>query len=214
MSDVRRELGRGVHDARRAGALAGVPERTLHHWASTGFYLPSVSPEPRARLWSWLDLLALRTIDWVRKEKEDLPRTGIRKIREALDRLDELGIPREQLHEVVVVSRAGDLYFDFPETLIRADSTGRTALAPVLQPIKPYGSGPGVMIPRPRLRIIPGKLLGEPHLVDTRITSATIDALHRDGYGQPEIEEMYPGTTVAALADAVDPEQSLEKKAA
>src|SRR5438132_441154 len=112
MTEARGELGRGVYDARRAAALAGIPERTLHYWAHTSFYLPSVSPEPRVRLWSWLDLVALRTIDWLRTEKEHLPRTSIAKIREALERLDHHGIPRERLHEFVVVSRGGDIFFD------------------------------------------------------------------------------------------------------
>jgi hypothetical protein len=43
-------LGRGVYDADRAAALAGVPKSTLHYWARKGYYLPSIAPEPRTRL--------------------------------------------------------------------------------------------------------------------------------------------------------------------
>src|SRR5688572_30799038 len=36
--------------------------------------------------------------------------------------------------------------------------------------VSPYlGQGPDLLDPRPLLRIIPGKLHGEPHVVDTRI---------------------------------------------
>lgn len=66
------EPGRGVYDAARAAALAGVPKTTLHYWARTGLYPPSISPGPRVRLWSWADLLALRAIDWLRRKE----RTG------------------------------------------------------------------------------------------------------------------------------------------
>jgi DNA-binding transcriptional MerR regulator/uncharacterized protein (DUF433 family) len=214
MTDGYSELGRGVYDARRAAALSGIPWRTLHYWAQTGFYLPSVSPEPNVRLWSWLDLLALRTIDWLRKEKDSLPRTSIRKIRDALEQLNYHGISREYLHQFVVVSRGGDIFFDLPAMLVRADSGGQTGLTDVLQPIKPYRTGPDLIKPRPLLRIIPGKLVGEPHVVDTRISSTAIYALYRDGYELEHIQQMYAIRLRSALTEAIDLEQSLENKAA
>ena len=63
--DVRQlmEPGRGVYDTRRAAALSGVPISTLHYWARTRLYTPSISPGPRTHLWSWADLLVLRAID-------------------------------------------------------------------------------------------------------------------------------------------------------
>ncbi len=40
-------LGRGVYDADRAAALAGVPKPTLYYWARKKLYVPSIAPEPR-----------------------------------------------------------------------------------------------------------------------------------------------------------------------
>lgn len=37
--------------------------------------------------------------------------------------------------------------------------------------------GPDLTVPRPRLRIIPGKLAGAPHVVDTRIETQALAAL-------------------------------------
>ncbi len=82
---VGQDLGRGCYDAWRASALAGVPKRTLHYWAQTGFYCPSISPEPRVRLWSLLDLLALRAIDWLRKGQDDVGKANVKRIRQALE---------------------------------------------------------------------------------------------------------------------------------
>ncbi len=61
---------RGAYTAERAAALSGVPKSTVHYWARQGILVPSVSPV-RVRLWSYSDLLALRTIYWLRQTKQD-----------------------------------------------------------------------------------------------------------------------------------------------
>jgi DNA-binding transcriptional MerR regulator/uncharacterized protein (DUF433 family) len=211
------ELGRGAYDARRAAALAGVPQSTLHYWARKEIYRPSVSPEPRVRLWSWLDLLALRTIDWLRATKgpDEPRRVSIRKIREALGALDRQGIPRERLQDFIVVSRAGELFIELARDLtVRADASGQVTFDEILQPVKPYGRGPDLVVPRPRLRIIPGKLHGEPHILDTRIPSAAVYALIEDGYAMADIQRVYPDAAPEALFEAIDLERSLNERAA
>src|SRR5437588_5775058 len=94
------EALRGVYNAWRTAALAGVPRRTLNYWAERGIYRPSISPEPRTRLWSWYDLLALRLIDWLRRPGNDdgLPRVSIARIRGALDDLEHRSLPFTDLH--------------------------------------------------------------------------------------------------------------------
>ncbi len=204
-------LHRGVYDARRAAALAGVPRTTLHYWARKEIYIPSVSPDPRTRLWSWLDLLALRAIDWFRKQKgpAEPTRVSIRRLREAIKELEKLNIPRSRLHDFLAVSDSGLLCIELPGLTFRADP-GRQILArEVLNVTKPYGSGPDLLVPRPQLRILPGKLHGEPHLLDTRISSATVFLLFKDGYQIERIQAMYPDATLEALRDAIDLEQSL-----
>src|SRR5689334_9202503 len=116
---------RGIYRARRAAALAGVPLRTLHHWAHDKTYSPSVSPDPRDYLWSWGDLLALRAMDWLRRKKDDpiLPRVSMRKIREALAELERDGLPRHKLRELAV-SADGRLFFHEPDgPTVRADAS-------------------------------------------------------------------------------------------
>src|SRR5437588_11960626 len=96
----RTDLWRGVYDARRAAALSGVPQRTLSHWATTGLYKPSISPEPRTRFWSWLDPLALRTMTGWASHTHD---TGFRRapivsIRRAPEQLEGHSLSRADLH--------------------------------------------------------------------------------------------------------------------
>jgi DNA-binding transcriptional MerR regulator/uncharacterized protein (DUF433 family) len=209
------EPGRGVYDANRAAALAGVPRSTLHYWAREGIYRPSIGPGPRVRFWSWSDLLALRTIDWFRREKGvgDPPKVSMHRIRKMLAELDHKGITRDRLHEVVVVSQAGDLFLELPGApLTRATPDRQTAMRDVLLPVRPYHGAPDLLEPRPLLRIIPGKLHGEPHLVDTRISSLTVYALHVAGYTLAQIRTMYPEAPADGLDQAIDLERSLEAR--
>jgi len=214
-ASAKSDLWRGVYDARRAAALSGVPERTLTRWAASGLFSPSISPEPRTRFWSWYDLLALRTIDWLRKPPEDegLRRVTIPRIRQALEDLDARGVSRTRLHNAVVRTVSGELFFEIDDDLVRADRSRQGAMPGVLPVVRQYKRGPDLLEPRPLLRIIPGKLHGEPHLLDTRIPTAAIFALHRQGFSIAEISTMYPDADSKALGQAVELEDTLNPAA-
>lgn len=212
---------RGVYTTKRAAALAGIPRTTLDYWVRTGLLRPSIQPMPRPRLWSWLDLLALRAIDWLRSQKSpgEPPKVTIHRVRRALGTIDELGKDRAQLRQLLLVDSGGELFLRVgPELHARFGPGMQLAMPRMLHLVEPYrgeqASGPNLLIPRPRLRIIPGKLHGEPHVQDTRIQSATLYALDRDGYTRPQILRMYPDVTPEDLADAIDLESSLEQAAA
>jgi len=211
----RTDLWRGVYDARRAAALSGVPQRTLSHWATTGLYKPSISPEPRTRFWSWLDLLALRTIDWLRKPHHDegLRRVPIASIRRALEELEARGLSRVDLHNLAIRSSEGELFFEAGTNLVRADTSCQGAMPGVLKVVRPYQFGPDLLEPRPLLRIIPCRLHGEPHLLDTRIPSSAIYELDRQGFSLAQIQAMYPEVDAEAMRQAIDLEASLRRAA-
>jgi uncharacterized protein (DUF433 family) len=63
--------------------------------------------------------------------------------------------------------------------------------------------------PRPRLRIVPGKVAGEPHLVGSRLTTRTVAALAARGFSAEQIAALYMHEDPAALAEAVELERSL-----
>jgi uncharacterized protein (DUF433 family)/DNA-binding transcriptional MerR regulator len=205
-----------VYTARRAAALAGVPVSTLHYWARTGIYVPSISPAPRVRLWSWADLLALRAIDFFHRAKDpgEPKKVSIRRIREALSEIERRGLSREELSRLVALSRGGELFIRVGDEAVRADASAQSAMPDMLALVRPYGWGPDLLEPRPRLRIIPGKLHGEPHLLDTRIPSATIYALRTSGYTVEQILDFYPEARVDAVEEAIDLEDSLATRAA
>jgi uncharacterized protein (DUF433 family)/DNA-binding transcriptional MerR regulator len=207
----RLEPDRGVYNARRAAALSGVPQSTLHYWARAGIYLPSIAEGPRDRLWSWGDLLALRALDWFRRMKglEGLPRVSMQHIRRALREIDSVGLSRDQLGQIVAESRNGSLFLKLDGAAVRAVPGRQAALPDTLEVVQPYNNAPHLLEPRPLLRIRPGKLHGEPHVLRTRVPTATLFHLQQMGYGLEEIRAMYPVASPEALAQALEFEQSL-----
>lgn len=59
----RRPVGRYTYE--RASHLAGVPQRTLHHWAREGIFVPDFD-HARPKQWSYRDLVLVRLFVWLR----------------------------------------------------------------------------------------------------------------------------------------------------
>jgi DNA-binding transcriptional MerR regulator len=102
--------GAGAYTADRAAALSGVPKSTIHYWARKGYLVPSVSAE-RVKLWSYTDLLALRTIYWLRQPKrthegQEIPASTMPAVRRALQALQalDLGVQIAALYPSVALS--------------------------------------------------------------------------------------------------------------
>lgn len=209
----------GAYDAERAAALSGVPLSTVYYWARRDILVPSVSAS-KVQLWSYADLMALRTIYWLRQRKTDeagaaVPPTSMKAIRKALRRLrsldeevshpDQTSIWVDDDGAILVRGPAG------PETL-----DGQTLVATTINLIAPFTTreglrGPDLARPRPGLRIVPGRLSGAPHVVDTRLESRALAALARDGLDLEAIHRLYPFVSVEQIGDAIDLETQLAK---
>ena len=202
----------GVYDGSRAAALSGVPLTTLHYWVRNGIYAPSIAAGPRTRLWSWGDLLAMRAIAWFRARKAPGKprRASMPQIRKMIDALEVSGIPRDRLYRLVAVTEGGQLTIRLSDTeVVTADRGRQELMGDVLPLVLPFGTGPDLYRPRSVLRIIPGKLHGEPHLVGTRIASAVVFEFERMGYPLAAIQQFYPDADSAALQQAIEFEHSL-----
>ena len=202
----------GCYDAARAAALAGVPGSLLHGSARRRVVVPSVSRE-RERLWSWTDLVALR-LGWVR-----------------LTVGAELGEPAAEVAEAVgqldLEAAAGDgkargglvpvrrLVADRSGALLRAEDGPGPHQVDLLGPFQAADEaeatvrGPDLLRPRPHLRIVPGKLGGEPHLAGSRLPTRSIAALAGRGLGPAEIASLFLDQTRAAITEAIELERQL-----
>lgn len=209
----------GCYDASRAAALSGVPKSTVYDWARKGVMVPSVSPE-QEKLWSYADLMALRVVSWLRHVKPGadlvaIPRSPMARVRVALDALVDAGLvvwSREK-GSPLVVEASGRVLIRVGDEL-RDPLTGDVALPDELhlfgltRPFTVDGQhGPDLIRPRPHLRIVPGKVAGEPHVDGTRITTVALASLVADGYPVEQVARMYDLTAdVVAEAAALEAE--------
>jgi len=220
---VRRALSlfEGCYDAGRAAALAGVPASTVYDWARKGVVVPSVS-RARPKLWSYADLMALRIVYWLRHPKFDLdaqrvPASPMQEVRCALLQLDDEGIDLWKLHEgrhlsPLLVRRNGQIVIDRDGSVSTLEGQGfiDREYLDVLGPFDADESwGPDLRRPMPHLRIVPGKLSGEPHLEDSRLTTSAVVALADRGFSVAQIQGMYPDESAEALSEAVELEHRL-----
>lgn len=211
---------RGAYTADRAAALSGVPKSTVHYWARREILVPSIS-DVRIKLWSYSDLMSLRTIAWLRATKtapdgQDVPATAMRAVRRALKDLAALDLDlwTEDVTPTVAVDRGGVIVLDVDA---HAQHAGGQQLldADQLELLRPFEitrelRGPDLVAPRPRLRIVPGKLSGAPHVHHTRIETEVLAALARRGLTSDRIVALYPAIETADVRDALDLESQLQ----
>lgn len=210
----------GCYEARRAAELAGVPKSTVYDWARKGVIVPSIS-ESRIKLWSYADLMALRITYWLRQPKGDVRATPMPQVRSALEQLVDMGRrlwDADSETSPVLVDCRGVLHLRQPDGSV-ADLDGQAPLDETwLDPLQPFEEaglrGPDLVRPRRHLRIVPGKLAGEPHLHDSRLTSMTVSALSRRGFPLAQIIEMYPHEDQEVIREAIDLEQEITQAAA
>ncbi|HET7646979.1 MAG TPA: hypothetical protein VFK17_00320 [Gaiellaceae bacterium] len=214
---MKQEL-RGAYPADRASALSGVPRSTVHYWARHEILVPSISAE-RVKLWSYADLMGLRTIYWLRQTKtskqgHDVPRTSMAAVRRALKALREVDLElwTEEHGPSVAVDRSGHLFFT-PNGDVTTAGGQHVLSADWLDLIAPFQTdqsrGPDLYAPRPNLRIIPGKLAGSPHIVKTRIETIALAALEARGLGEDKIIALYPAAPRSGVIEALDLERQL-----
>ena len=162
---------------------------------------PSVSPV-RVKFWSYGDLLGLRTIAWLRATKTDeagaaIPKTAMPMVRVALDALRglDLGLWTDESTPNVGVDRGGRIVLE-PDSAPRLVNGQEFIDAEVLEVLRPFAfdghAGPDLVRPRPRVRIVPGKLAGAPHVKDTRIETEALAALLHRGLDEMSINRLYP----------------------
>lgn len=213
-----RSIFEGCYEAPRAAALAGVPVSTVYDWARKRLVVPSVS-EDRPKLWSYGDLMALRIVYWLRHPKEsiEVPASPMSQVRSALESLEADGIDLWSIDEgeystPLRVDRNGHVFIQSGDSLRDHEHQGifSDEFLDVLGPFDTGESwGPDLRHPMPHLRIVPGKVSGEPHLEHSRLTSVSVVALADRGFSVDEIRRLYPDESVDGLKEAIELERRL-----
>jgi uncharacterized protein (DUF433 family)/DNA-binding transcriptional MerR regulator len=192
-----------AYEPRLASALSGATRRQLDYWRGQGLLVPEVSAV-RPLLYSFRDLIALRTFVYLREERP------LQTIRRALDKLREVGetdhLSRYRLvaqgrRSIALVQGEGDGAVDLVEkpgqqlTVIK--------LGDVLRSF-PLGDVeiPDLTHPRQRISVNPSVRRGYPVVAGTRVAFDLVAGLVRDGVPPEAVKEYYPGVTAAAARDA------------
>jgi uncharacterized protein (DUF433 family) len=174
-------------------------------------------------LWSYGDLIRLRTVHWLRQHRKqigdrEIAATSLRVVRDLLQTAERYGhriwTPAEgrRVHIVLLLHESGTPYLD-AEGLV--DAAGQSPLPDreqldLLGPCETDSArGPDLVTPRPRLRIVPGKCAGEPHLRGSRLRTRSLMALSLRGFSVAQLGELYPDEDPVAIEEAVEFEQSL-----
>ncbi len=215
-----------AYSADRAAALAGVPKSTVHYWARQEILVPSVSAE-RVKLWSYSDLMALRTIDWLRGPKKtvegrEIPATSMPAIKRALRALRDLDLSlwSDQDGPAVLVAANGEVVIQARRLVQPVGAAGslQVVAGQVVDLTAPFLAGPrrgpDLLRPRPHLRIIPGKLAGAPHVEHTRVETEALASLAERDLPLDAIVELYPFVDRIAIEEAIDLEQQLRNNLA
>ena len=211
---------RSAYEARRAAQLSGVPTRTVYKWAETGLVVPSVS-RTREMLWSYSDLVTLRLIDWLRREKllegdtesdevKRFKRTSIPSIREALASLELLGgdLTNDSVQvEVdrggaIVLTISGDRYTVGLQMMERRAARSFDLLGA-------HDFAPALAQPMEHVSIAPGTLSGQPHVTGKRVPTDIVADMADQGFVFSMIVAAYPSLDDAEVGDAVAFEHGL-----
>jgi uncharacterized protein (DUF433 family) len=194
-----------------------VPKSTAYYWARKGHLLPSVSQKPL--LWSYTDLLALRTIYWLRQPKSaferDVPATSMSKVRRALRQLKDLDL---DFFSTLAVTLAGEIVISadaMPLQLVDGQYLDRN-LVNIVGPFEGLEGtkGPDLLWPRPTVQILPGKISGAPHISGTRVPTQSIDALADRGFSVEQLARIYPFVSRESLCESIDLEAQLKRNVA
>jgi uncharacterized protein (DUF433 family) len=213
---------KGAYPADRAAALSGVPKSTIHYWAREEILVPSISAE-KVKLWSYPDLMGLRIIYWLRQRKEpapgrEVPRSSMPQVREVVAQLDELDLDlwTEDSGPSVGVDAAGKIIVSTHPTAEGPHRQRFLNTSDGLDVLEPFPTetgirGPHLIIPRPKLRIVPGKLGGAPHVIHTRLESQAIGSLAASGLAKDKIYRLYPDFDPEGIDEAIELEAQLQR---
>jgi uncharacterized protein (DUF433 family) len=192
-----------------AAALSGATLRQLAYWrnerASKGALLaPDYRPSPGRILYSFRDVVALRTFTYLREG------FSLQKIRRAIDNLREIG-NRQHLSQYRLISVGDSILLAEDEAhatdLLQSPTAGRM-VAVLGEVVKPFRNRIGEQVvdlyrPRRHLEVDPETRGGYPVIEQTRIPYDQVSTLVADGVSPSAIAEFYPGVTAAGAKDAL-----------
>lgn len=207
---------RGRYDAERASQLSGIPARTLHDWATAEVLVPDwVGARPRG--WSYRDIVFARLLGWLRSKHMERDEAA-RRVAAVRERLvaDDVDTNLRSDGRILLM---GDEQSDGLTGQQVFDSVAQFLdVFELTEPIEGVSTrslrAPNLVRPSSFTYISPWVAAGEPCVVESRVPSAALFALHRDrGLGSDQIQDLYPFLSTEAVDDALHLEAELRAAA-
>ena len=190
--------------------LTGLSSRQLRYWDDTAFFKPTLLPGHRrqafGRIYSFRDVVGLRTIAILRKEHK-VPLQELRRVGEWL--ADKHDAPWARLRFAL---QGKVVVFVDPDSGIAIEprGPGQTVMSIALEPIAVAMSEAAARL-RKRQSDQLGKIVRNRHVVHnawvvagTRIPTEAVWNFHRAGYGAKAIIKEYPRLTAQDVRSAID----------
>ena len=194
--------------------LTGLSERQLRYWDKTDFFSPEYAHEnrrsPFSRVYSFRDLVGLRTLSLLRKE-HNVP---LRRLRTAAEKLSDLS--DSVWAELVIYVFNRDVYFKEPETgkIRGANSSQYVVDLPLKSVIEDMEGRVEQLRARPKKscgQITRNRNVRRNSWVveGTRVPTAAIRQFSEAGYTAKQIIREYPMLTTADIKAALLHEQEI-----
>lgn len=204
----------GRYDSLRAAQIAGVPRRTLLDWAEKGIYVPDAVDDMR---WSYRDLVFVRLLAWLRQKRMPVDAAS-RKVGVAKHRLEDPSVQFTAVRSQGAELLAGDELED-PESgeLVIASVAAVFSSRELVLDFDATAAGqsrrwwPDLVQPAVSVSIRPEVMGGEPCLTGSRISTASLFALHdKRGLAPANIARLYPGHSSLEIRRALRLEERLQ----
>lgn len=203
---------RGRYSAERASQLSAIPARTLHDWATAGVLVPDwFAARPRG--WSYRDVVYARLLAWLRSKHMDRSVASVRvaQLRDLLTTSDIDPAVHSDGTIVLVGGEDTDRFTGQQAFDGLAELLDVFVLTDAVEGVSDGELwGPSLLHPSDHTFISPWVVGGEPCVVDSRVRSATLHALHLDrGLDTKAIQQLYAFLSVEVIEDAVGLEDRL-----
>lgn len=190
--------------------LSGASVSQLHNWRRTGLFAPEVDATGRPLLYSFRDVIALRSVVKLRSVK------SLQKIRKAFRNMPQLDLTEHPSAYSLVDTGASILVVKSDgEGVDVLKNPGQTQLANLEEIMNTFTTDEGKVVvdlrrPRELLEVREQRLGGWPTIQGTRVPFDVIANLIVDGsVPASEVSNYYPSVSEKAALDALDFARSL-----
>jgi uncharacterized protein (DUF433 family)/DNA-binding transcriptional MerR regulator len=183
--------------------LTGTSTSQLQRWRSSGLVVPEIGQQPIA-LYSFRDLVAIRTVAFMRKD------ISLQKIRKAFRNLDVLDFTEHpSTYRFGTDGKTIGVEDEFKQVVDLVKNPGQVSFFSMAEVFSSFTNASGAEVvdftrPRKHLRVNPHRMGGWPTIDGTRVTYDTVASLVDGITIKPEdVEYYFPTVNSAAARDAI-----------